>query len=352
MSNPNPNLTTDNTFYISSFDNSVQLTVSGELEVPASISETKFNAIPYDVFVDLSCSVEAFRSTFNFISDTDVENVDAVLNSTDISFVCDRDNFANLLVELVGDGVNSFDVSVNGVAGSRNLTSPVDFGQRTFETAWDAHIPEDFLKNMAYRIFNHESAISLFDNENAVLADISNSVDTSFKNGLLSGVARSAVDLKFGDLSGDAPGWMESSAVTGALGSSFTFVTDSSYNENWVDGGNGAIPIQNRITSGEASYCGGSRTLYDSSAAEVLFYKIYDNSGVRFSDLSNIRLDADSDATTDRVRYRMPLFVGDNIVLTMTVKMASEQLTLTNQTGRCEDRVYMVRIKLTDDPPA
>ena len=63
-------------------------------------------------------------------------------------------------------------------------------------------------------------------------------------------------------------------------------------------------------------------------------------------------LDADSDATTDRVRYRMPLFVGDNIVLTMTVKMASEQLTLTNQSTRCEDRVYMVRIKLTGDPPA
>lgn len=346
----NPNLTTDNTFYISSFNNSVQLTVSGELEVPASISDTKFYGVDYDVFVDLSCSVEAFRSTFNFISDTDVENVDAVLNSTDISFVCDRDNFANLLVELVGDGVNSFDVSVNGVAGSRNLTSPVDFGQRTNETAWDAHIPEDFLKNMAYRLFNHESAISLFDNENAVLADISNSVDTSFKNGLLSGVARSSVNLTFSDLSGDAPDWMESSAVTDELGSSFTFDTDSSYNENWVDGGNGSI--LNRISSGEASYGGGSRTLYDSSAAEVLFYKIYDNSGVRFSDLSNIRLDADSNATTDRVRYRMPLFVGDNIVLTMTVKMASEQLTLTNQTGRCEDRVYMVRIKLTDDLPA
>lgn len=343
----NPNLTTDNTFYISSFDNSVQLTVSGELEVPASISATKFDGVDYDVFVDLSCSVEAFRSTFNFISDTDVENVDAVLNSTDISFVCDRDNFANLLVELVGSGVNSFDVSVNGVAGSRDLSSK---GQRTFETAWDEHIPEDFLKNMAYRLFNHESAISLFDNENAVLADISNSVDTSFKNGLLSGVARSAVNLTFSDLSGDAPDWMESSAVTGALGSSFTFATDSSYNENWLDSDNGSI--LNQISGANTSYGGGNRTLYDSSAAEVLFYKIYDNSGVRFSDLSNIRLDADSDATTDRVRYRMPLFVGDNIILTMTVQMASEQLTLTNQTGRCEDRVYMVRIKLTDDAPA
>lgn len=195
------------TFYISEFDTTTTLSVSGEfLDAPVEPG--------WDVQIDCSCGWDFFSSTYNMIYDGSLNNplTDQESEGRNVEYVTDEDNLSELFMQIIQysedatEAGNFFnlrirtrDASGNVQTGTRGKSSNSDEdslkrrtgtgegeGELDFEKARGASIGFDFLRYMSYRLFRTDYGI-LFENNIEVQENIETNFLYSLKWAILNG---------------------------------------------------------------------------------------------------------------------------------------------------------------------
>jgi hypothetical protein len=265
-------------FSLPAFNQSYQLDICGSLLAAAPDAMTDISAV-----ATYHIKRSVLRSVFKFHSDSaDVDNVDA----SDTRYYVFMNNWPH-------------DASLNPAHASMT-TSPM------LATAGDVVanknlVKHDFVRYLAYKLFNTVYGVDLFNNELELLNDISSKGRTS------------------------------GSAIITLLKNVSTTASDANIPASQTDGSNHKFLLND--ASGNTNICRELMRQIASSAAGRFRYGVSDASGV---DLSGNP-------------YReVPFENGDSLNFKVTITPATNQNNLTQQ-STFESRVYKIRLLVSED---
>lgn len=281
------------------FDKIVSIGAHGD------IYETTYTPVfsDYDAIADLDVSLANFRKIFAIGSDSiDLSNI-AVFDPTN------PDPIDNVRFYVYDDKIDNF----NPLLGANSVVTNSAIQTISSGHPLDQHVKRDFVRYLAYLLFNTSKAGSLFLNENELVNSVSDSLDAAW--------AQCAADLHSISTSGNS-----ASLTVSAAGNYYTDVSGGDLN----------------------NICG------------ELYKQIVSRQPQRFSDLKDLRVlsttEPDYISEPYRNHFYLPLIAGDTIDIKVTVH-PNENQTLygltpavaPNKFGadhKLIPRVYLIRMTL------
>lgn len=360
-----------NTFYISDFDIETSLDKTGNATGVDDVSVNRHQDLSYDVAVMCDLNLALIKETFCVLVDSNLElDGNEQFNATDISYVFNAEKAAalvNNLLERHSNSIREFAAQASGPLSTTGNLSDTDgpefddyltpYDKATGDNGVDSdgiacttsgqtstsgrfgngQVQEDFMRHLSYRLFNVPTAADVLQNSIEVSNDFREKFLTAFADALIKKSALTETDVT----------------------SSFTFL-DGGKSSVTAQNSTSADPVINFTPNGadEATV-----NYLPSDACEKLWDKLVTYSrnqdvnplpgtdDARWGEIQGNSTQGVSDVDNDQVartRIQMLLKSGDQLVFTLRVNFADNQLTQTSMEGRRTSRVYKIIANIKD----